>query len=210
MSIYLSYFIENNTPVYGGKEGTIHIEQSRSINKGDTTNELKISMPNHIGTHIDFPFHFSDKGKKSNDYPADYWISNKIGFLQCSIEEMPQQINELPGDTEFLFVKTGFAKKRGEQEYWASQPVIPAAYASMLKRKFSSLRVFGFDMISLTSKLDRAEGSRAHISFLLENEILVLEDMDLSSLHSTPSTVIISPLQLKEADGVPCTVIATH
>ena len=70
------------------------------------------------------------------------------------------------------------------------------------------LRVFGFDMISLTSKLDRAEGKLAHIAFLIENVILVLEDMNLEILSITPSTVIISTLQLEGADGGPCNVIA--
>jgi kynurenine formamidase len=56
--------------------------------------------------------------------------------------------------------------------------------------------------------LDRAEGKKAHIQFLLQNDILVLEDMDLQNLFSTPSSVIIAPLQIEGADGVPCNVIS--
>ena len=63
-------------------------------------------------------------------------------------------------------------------------------------------------MISLTSKLDRLEGKKAHFSFLIENDILVLEDMDLSNLKETPDRVIIAPLLIEGADGSPCTVIA--
>ena len=48
----------------------------------------------------------------------------------------------------------------------------------------------------------------AHEQFLLDNEILILEDMDLELLVNTPKKVIISPLQVASADGVPCTVIA--
>ena len=63
-------------------------------------------------------------------------------------------------------------------------------------------------MISLTSKLDRAEGKKAHLNFLINNEILILEDMNLEKLFEKPNKVIIAPLQIKEASGVPCNVIA--
>ena len=35
----------------------------------------------------------------------------------------------------------------------------------IFKEKFKNIRVFGFDMISLTSKLDRDEGKKAHLDF---------------------------------------------
>ena len=74
--------------------------------------------------------------------------------------------------------------------------------------KFPKLRVFGFDLISLTSKLDRAEGKKAHIEFLINNDILILEDMDLRFLEVSPSLVVIAPLQIQIADGVPCNVLS--
>jgi arylformamidase len=205
---FLSYFLDEQTPAYGGHQGLIHFEKTRSVVKGDITNELRLVFPNHIGTHIDFPYHFHDAGKKCGDYPAHYWIFNKVGFLQCSVEEVPAMITRIPADIELLLLKTGFGEKRDQPEYWASQPVIPAAFAKLFRNRFPLLRVFGFDMISLTSKLDRAEGTKAHLAFLVENDILVLEDMDLGSLRAAPGMVIVSPLQVKAADGVPCTVIA--
>jgi arylformamidase len=205
---FLSYFLDEQTPAYGGQQGLVRFERTRSVAKGDTTNELRLGFPNHIGTHIDFPYHFHDGGKKCSDYPASYWIFNKVGLLQCSIEEVPALITGLPPDIELLLLKTGFGEKRYEPEYWASQPVIPAVFAKLFRNRFPLLRVFGFDMISLTSKLDRTEGTKAHLAFLVENNILVLEDMDLGSLHTTPGTVIVSPLLVTAADGVPCTVIA--
>jgi arylformamidase len=205
---YLSYFIDEQTPAYGGQQGSIQLVKNRSIGKGDTTNELRLALPNHIGTHIDFPYHFSDEGKKCDDYPAAFWLFNRIGFLECSVEKLPEQTKTLPDDIELLLLKTGFGEKRYETEYWSSQPVIPASFAKLFRDQFPSLRVFGFDMLSLTSKLDREEGKKAHLAFLLENNILVLEDMNLAALQDTPSQVFISPLLISAADGVPCTVIA--
>jgi arylformamidase len=206
--IYLSHFIDTNTPLYGGEKEKIKIKSIRSIDKGDTSNNLYFEFPGHIGTHIDFPFHFSNSGKKCNDYPPAFWIFNKIGFLNCPIDEFEISISQLPIDIEILILKTGFGNNRNEEIYWSNQPVIPASFATILRNKFSNLRLFGFDMISLTSKLDRVEGKNAHLNFLINNDILILEDMNLENIYSTPKTVIVAPLQIKSADGVPCNVIA--
>lgn len=127
--VYLSYFIDESTPVYGGFKETISIIQSSSIKQGNTSNNLKITMPNHAGTHIDFPFHFSDSGKKSSDYSPEFWIFNRVGFLECAIELVPKMIKALPDDIELLILKTGFGGQRGKDLYWSSQPVLPAKYA---------------------------------------------------------------------------------
>ena len=111
-------------------------------------------------------------------------------------------------DIEFLIYKSGFGIFRNVDKYWSEQPIIPARFASVLRLKFPNLRLFGFDMISLTSKLDRNEGKLAHVNFLINNNILVLEDMNLANIYSSPNNVIVAPLQIRGADGVPCSVIA--
>ena len=206
--IYLSYFLNEKTPAYGGEEGSIVFDRVKSIANGDTSNNLKLTFPNHIGTHVDFPFHFNLDGKKGSDYPADFWVFNSVGFIQCDVDSIEEHLSGLPTDIECLILKTGFASNRGNEVYWKEQPVIKSYLANVFKEKFPKLRLFGFDMISLTSKLDRQEGKLAHIGFLIENDILILEDMNLENLSNTPSTVIISPLQLEGADGGPCSVIA--
>jgi len=205
---YLSHFLNTDTPAYGGETGLVNFKKIRSISKGDTSNNLKFTFPGHIGTHIDFPFHFSDTGKKCHEYPASFWHFEKVGFVKCSVAEIIEKIEYLPNDIELLILKTGFGVKRMEAEYWREQPVLKKELATIFKQKFPFLRVFGFDLISLTSKLDREEGKLAHRNFLIENEILVLEDMDLSDLNYCPRQVVIAPLQIEDADGVPCTVIS--
>jgi kynurenine formamidase len=206
--IYLSHFIKENTPVYGGDTEVIQLEKIRTISKGDTSNNLKLTFPGHVNTHIDFPYHFHDNGKKSNDYAPINWIFNKVGFISSSIEDIENKIAYLPKDIECLILKTGFEQYRGLEKYWKEQPIINAALATTLKSKFPNLRLFGFDMISLTSKLDRSEGKKAHLAFLIENDILILEDMHLAFLEHTPKQIIVAPLQIDNADGVPCTVLA--
>jgi arylformamidase len=208
--LFLSYFLDENTPIYGGIQNTIKFNPTSSILNGDTANNLSLSFPNHIGTHIDFPYHFSSFGKKCKDYSAEFWIFKKIGFIECQVNNIINEILLLPSDIEILILKTGFGKKRGTDEYWQCQPVITANHANLFKKKFPNLRLFGFDLISLTSKLDKFEGKKAHESFLIENNILLLEDMNLELYNNNtkPSFILVTPLQIGISDGVPCTVIA--
>ena len=205
--INLSFNVSEDTPLYGGAEGKIKFTQTASINKGDTCNNSEITMPCHSGTHIDFPLHFNTDGKSLEDYPDSFWYFEKIGFLNCNIENVLEEINYLDSGIEILILKTGFGLNRGDNKYWQNQPVIPSDFANQFREKFKNLRVFGFDLISLTSKKNREEGKKAHVSFLINNEILVVEDMNLSDLVQTPDGIIIAPLKIFNIDGVPCNVI---
>jgi kynurenine formamidase len=205
---YLSYELEASTPAYGGDRDLFRVVRVSSIEAGSTSNNSRLDFPAHIGTHIDFPYHFDNLGMQSHGYEAAFWVFSKAGVLCCSVSDMESSIESLDPGIEILILKTGFGKKRASKEYCFQQPVIPAYYASLLRKRFPALRVFGFDMISLTSKLDRAEGKKAHLAFLVENGILVLEDMNLEHLDETPQTIVVAPLLAKGLDGVPCTVIA--
>ena len=146
-----------------------------------------------------------------HDYIIFLILFNFLSFhiTSCSIKEVPSEIKHLPEEIELLILKTGFGEYRYNDVYWSEQPVIPASYAEMFKNRFPDMKIFGFDMISLTSQLDKDEGKKAHRSFLLEHEILIVEDMKLDQLNDGPTNIIISPLLVDRADGVPCTVIAT-
>ena len=78
MFIFLSYEIDLNTPIYGGKKGFLS-KPSSSIEHGDTANTSKWEFPNHIGTHIDFPYHFYKNGQTVDDFTPDFWIINRRG-----------------------------------------------------------------------------------------------------------------------------------
>lgn len=205
---YLSHLISEATPMYGGYENLINIKKSRSIQDGDTSNNLTLEFPNHIGTHIDFPFHFSMNGNKLQDYSAEFWIFNNIGFIQTEFSKIEKNLDNLSKDIEFLIIKTGFEDFRGQKKYWSEQPIISSKIAKILKERFKYLRVIGFDMISLTSQLDKEEGIKAHNEFLIHNDLLVVEDMALKNLNICPNKLFVMPLMIKDSDGSPCTIIA--
>ena len=204
----LSFFLDEKTPAYGGIKNSFKKFPISNISNGDTSNSTKFEFPGHLGTHIDFPRHFDNNGNTLQNYPYDFWVFNKVGFLNCNLENLSSSLNTLSIDIEILILKTGFGIYRGKEKYWKEQPVIPANFADLLSNKFPNLRAFGFDMISLTSKLDRKEGKLAHINFLINNNILIIEDMNLTELQMTPDMIIVAPILISNVDGVPCTIFS--
>lgn len=215
--IYLSHFLSDSTPGYGG-EKIFHCDEASSIKKGRTANSVKVHFNNHSSTHIDFPKHFDDHGKSLSDYPADFWIFHKIWVTEYQaseneiIELKHLNLEKMPKDCEFLIIKTHFEKKRNDKAYWNNNPGYAEEIGHYLRENFPKLRIIGFDSISLTSFQNRAIGKLAHQAFLLpyknHEPILIVEDMHLSELNQSPRSLICAPLMLEGADGVPVTIIA--
>jgi arylformamidase len=213
--VYLSHFMDHLTPLYGGGKG-ISVLPDRSILNGDTANTKQLSFQNHSGTHIDFPNHFFLDGLTSESYTADKWIF-RSPFLLCrdAIENeiiclKEGELNQIPPQTDFLIIKTGFGKFRAEEKYWKFNPGFSPKLAGILSTRFPLLRVIGMDFISITSFQNREIGREAHRKFLGgANPILLIEDMDLSLLSTIPSSVMCLPLLIKGLDGSPVTIIAS-
>jgi kynurenine formamidase len=211
--IYLSYFLNSNTPLYGGDIG-INIIKDRSIQDGDTSNTKRLEFHNHSGTHIDFPNHFIDDGKRSSDYKADFWIFNhpfvvKLQVGDAEIIDFTEfTLASIPVETDFLILNTEFYKYRNEERFWNTNPGIAPELAGKLKGRCPNLRVLGMDTISLTSFQHRELGRVSHRKFLGEYDILLVEDMKLDQLTTIPVKINCFPLLVENIDGAPVTIIA--
>ena len=216
---FLSYELNSSTPAYGNGEG-ISIVKSRSILKGDTSNNSVLGLASHLGTHIDFPFHFSANGKKCADYSAKTFVFESVVIIDISDENVqnyliqPENLSKLKinSDCDLLILKTDFTSKRGTEEYWNYNWGFAPESAYFIKKKLPNVKCLLFDTISLTSFQDRPTGRVAHNTFLIENDLLLVEDADLSEVfdNSFFSTVIISPLRFDDCDGTPVTVLANE
>ncbi|CAN2048438.1 arylformamidase [Candidatus Magnetomoraceae bacterium gMMP-1] len=215
--IFLSYFLDDKTPAYGNGE-SFKSEIVQSINRGDSCNTVQWTFLNHIGTHVDCPYHFCQKGNKVSDYNANFWIFNKVFFIDLSpvypgmiIDKMQIPINDISPDIELLLIKTGFSSRCHESIYWNKNPGLSPELADYLRSSFKYLKAIGIDTISISSWTNRVLGRKAHKAFLdHDRPILLIEDMDFSSIEKNTSLeqVIVSPFQVKNADAAPCTVMA--
>ena len=214
--LYLSYYINEKTPIYGG-EKAIYIENRSEMSKGDSSNTKYLKFPNHTGTHIDFPNHFSDLGQTINNYDASFWVTNKVHVINYAAKDeeiIGDKIfknNAIPKDTEFIILNTGFHKKREKKTYWNNNPGLAPELANNLKKQCPKLRYIGFDFISLTSYQNRLLGRKSHVQFLMKNNILLIEDMDLSKIKNKKiKSITALPLMFDNLDGSPISIIANY
>lgn len=215
--LYLSHPLSTRTPAYGGEE-SLKVDHIKNMMNGDSCNKSYWMLSNHLGTHIDFPRHFSHNGKTACEYPAEFWIFHTPYLMDISPIDPrviidPHDINgiDIPENVDLLLLKTNFVKRRSKQAYWKENPGIHPSMAFFLRNNFKKLKVLGFDFISLTSFSHRELGRNAHREFLDQsNPILILEDVDLSKVSNKTKieAVIISPLIIKQSDAAPCTVFA--
>ena len=212
--IFLSYFLDKTTPLYGGSYG-VEIILQREILNGDTSNNKILKFPNHSGTHVDFPNHFFANGLTCEDYPADFWFFNQSELLNVTVPNNNLiDINAIDllnfdDNIEFLILKTGFWKFRNEEKYWKFNPGLTPQSADVLRNKFKNLKAIGMDFISLTSYQNREIGREAHRCFLGgDKPILLIEDMDLSCLNKSPKSIICLPLLVNGIDGSPISIVA--
>ena len=82
MKIFLSYALDQNTPTYGNRDKFIIKPQSQIVNGvGANTSTWKFTN-NHMGTHMDTPYHFYNSGKKTLDYTAEDFCFEVVHILE--------------------------------------------------------------------------------------------------------------------------------
>jgi kynurenine formamidase len=229
--IYLNHTLRESSPLYGGSD-KVNIEKPRRIFRGHSSNNSYFKFPSHSGTHVDAPFHFDNEGKKLSDFPANFWINNNNHLIEINaepgeiitLEKLLNKLNEMPLDTEFLIIKTGFEKFRNadndktEPVYIFNNPGISPKIGLWL-RENRDIKFIGFDFISISSFKNRDLGRKTHRVFLSKNPdqaknqksgkpILIVEDMKLEQLKVAPHQIIVLPLIFEAGDGAPATIIA--
>lgn len=214
--IWISHELGKDTLAYGNGE-QLTVSHEKQIAAGKSCNQVKISLSNHLGTHVDVPYHFIETGKKVCDYKIDQWIFNKPFLI--SIHAKPDEIisastlssvlNDID-DIDFLLIKTGFEQYRKNDLYWQHSPAFSDDIAFYLKENFPSIEAIGFDVISLSGYQHRELGRKAHHAFLSQ-DIRIFEDMHLFHLKNDMiiNQIIAMPLRFENADGAPCTIIAS-
>lgn len=216
--IFLSYLLNEYTPTYGNRN-TFHIEKKSAITRGDTANDSTITTTVHIGTHLDMPYHFFEKGQTIESFDADDFQFSHILFLEIEPkgyvirDELLNRLETVSDNHyDMLIVKTGSCHERESRRYWEENYGFHPDIYDILTNRFPTIRMFGFDTISVSSFQDRTTGKEAHRRFLNpERPILLLEDMDLRYLNNSKSliSVIVAPLRIGGSDGLPATVMAS-
>lgn len=176
------------------------IEQYVNVSE-DGSNESKITLGSHTGTHIDTPFHVKENGKTLNE------VSIESFYGKCKVLDLTDAGNEIHrndltkheiNEDDVVLLKTENSSKQYEtfREDFAHVKLDAAEY--LVKKKIKTL---GVDYLSV-EKFNANEGVH---DILLDNltlfEGLCLKDVD-------PGEYFFVGLPLKiDGDGAPVRAI---
>ncbi|EAK0493955.1 cyclase [Campylobacter lari] len=214
----LTYTISKNLKYY--KDKIVDLLYIEKIQDDKINRETRINFDSHIGTHIDYPSHCIKNGKNGNEYSLDYLFSENVTLIDIDLtkEKLPKLTKEfflnrkISIDTEILIIKTHFGSLRNDNRYIWESPVIDSNIPLFFKKKFPFIKAVCFDIVSVTSQLDRDEGKKCHINFLSNDfgkEILIIEDINLQYLQKNDiiNKIYILPLKFENMDGSPCSIV---
>lgn len=213
-TVWLSHVLTADTPTYNNGVG-LSVQRDKQMCCGDSCNTATISLPNHLGSHVDAPRHFVAEGLAVDHYDAASWVFNQPQLVEINIAAGElitiahlEQAEINFTDADLLLFKTNFEAFRQQKCYWQCAPGFAAELADDLLKRFPSLTAIGMDTISLTSLAHREEGRRAHRAFLTAG-LRIFEDLSFVLLpkQAVLQQVVALPLRYEQADGAPCTVI---
>lgn len=189
--IDLSIKLTENTAVYPG-EPHIVFKQHANI-KDNHYNEHQITINTHFGTHIDFPYHMIDNGKKSDEYDISRFIGSGV-----IIDAKNPDIKNLKG--EIVLIYTGHLDN-GIENLFDNVPVLDENLVNniiKLKPKMVMLDIPSPDKYPYNIHKQ-----------LLKNDILIVENViNMRQLFGKKFSVFAMPLNFSKFDGSPCRVFA--
>ncbi|MBH0230489.1 arylformamidase [Halobacillus yeomjeoni] len=195
--IDISMTLDDQTPPWPGDQPfkynlTFSMEETGSVNVG----QLKAS--NHIGTHIDAPFHYDSDGLRVADLPVERFLGDAL------VINMENKKN-ITKDDLHPFEYHGVKKVLFRTNSWKDRSEFPKDYTVIGADVGPYLRAKGIDLIGVDTPSVDPETSKelnAHHS-LYENDILILEGLQLEHVAPGVYELMAFPLKMKEADGSP-------
>jgi len=197
--IDLTHTFTLDMPVYPGDPKST-LEQVAHLRK-DTYNDHKLTTVMHVGTHMDAPFHMIENGKKLSEYSLDRFYGDGIVIKAVGKKTLGKELlkgKEIKG--KIVLFMTGHSKKL-YQNYFDDYPEITTELAEEIVNQKAS--IIGVDFASPDK-----EPYNLH-KLLFKNDILIIENLcNLDKIKKEKFKIMAFPLNLQNADGAPCRVVA--
>lgn len=221
MVIRLSYNLtEDFPPRPSANPNRLILRQVDYIGKDEKlNNRFAVNVTTHVGTHVDAPFHFNDKGKRIVDFAIEDYV-----FTKPFVLDVPKNDDEFINSSDLmssaqklawcnlLMLRTGFSKHRfsDPRRYAKKNPGVSAEAAGYLMENFENIRAIGIDAVSMEFEGNHDHKFQAHRIFLGDERhpLLLVEDINLNFDFSRLVRVMILPLFIEKIDGCPCTILA--
>lgn len=197
----ISVSLNRQAAVWPGDE-PIRTKTISSRQQGDTFHISKFTLGTHSGTHIDAPFHLIESGRKLSEIPLSQLI---LPIRVVQYDEKEHISREFVRSLSFKNV-AGVLFKTANSRWWEnpSEPfhedfiaLTPAAASELAG---SGLKLIGIDYFSI-EPFDSVNYI-VHQT-LLQKNIVILENANLSAVVPGKYQLICLPLKLEAPDGAP-------
>ena len=188
--IDISRTISENTPTYPGDPATL-IERVSDVERGNLFTLSRIVMGTHTGTHVDSPTHLIPGGGTVTDLPLDILIGPCQVIQVDSDGAISPQDLELEGlsrDVKRLLIKTTLT---------TGAHLEPNTADWLIDQEIA---LVGIDGLSVDSS---GSADLAVHRKLLETNVIIVENLDLTEVTPDEYTLICLPLKIENADGAP-------
>jgi len=174
------------------------------IRTGDDFNLSTITMGTHLGTHVDPPAHFIDKGATVDQIELNTLVGPGVvadlrGCTQIDRRALEQAA---VADYKRVLLKTDNGPLLLASSYQAAGVYLTEDGARYLVD--SGVRLVGIDSLSIEHP--ESKGSPVH-HLLLEAGVLVVEGARLVDIPAGEYEIFCLPLKIKGADGAPARIL---
>lgn len=205
MLIDISHALANGQTVFpGDPEFRVTV---RDTTKTTGYNLSQVSMPTHLGTHLDAPYHFYDNGRTVDEIELDRFFGEaclldfapggKLPSGALLTREMFEAQSDLFQPGARVLYRTGWDSRYGTPAYFEHYPSLTGDAARWIASQHIGL--LGMDTPSPS-----VEWAESHLALLAPDAPVIIVE-GLARLHLLPPrfTFIGLPLKLTGGDGSP-------
>ncbi len=176
------------------------IKRYSKIEAGDLSNTSFIRMDLHTGTHIDFPYHFLEDGKKSHDYTIDHFIMDVlvVEIKKDIINNKVLKQIKIPETVEGILFKTKNNILYKLSNFSNHYTCLDSSGANYLIDKH--LKLVGIDYLSI----EKQGNSEFPVhKALLSHNILILEGLYLENIKEGIYRLYAIPMKINNVEALP-------
>jgi len=167
----------------------------------------------HIGTHLESPYHWTEKGADIASLPLESLIgiavkldlSHRKSEEMITIEDVVEASKDRLRRGDMVFLQTNHSELWGTDDYWGDSPHLSPEAARWFVE--NGARLVGIDAPRLDSY--RAKGKERYVvhEIIHGNGIPVIENMANLDRFRDRGTAFVLPVKVRGIDAFPVRVI---
>ena len=202
--IDVSVVLGPGMPVYPGNP-PFEMTPVKRVAAGDSSNNSRLTMGSHTGTHVDAPRHFFDDKPGVESLPLELLLGRARVIdlpYRGGITEAHLGAAGLREDLRVLLRTPNSALWNSSEGFHQDYTYLTEGAAMLLVDQ--GVKVIGVDYLSVEQF--KKPGAPAH-RVLLGNGVIIIEGLNLSEVDAGQYEMYCLPLRIAGGDGAPARVV---